>query len=90
MSWPIGIALYIVIWWSTLFAVLSVGLRTQEEHGEIVPGTPASAPFHFRMLRVFVINTIVACVVFAGVWIVIRYNLIGLPDIPGTVPAGAH
>ena len=88
MSWPIAIALYFVIWWVTLFAVLPIGLRTQAEAGEVVPGTPESAPSVFRAVRVVVINTIVASVVFGIVWVVIRYNLIDLPDIPGSVPAG--
>jgi predicted secreted protein len=88
MSWPIAIALYFVIWWVTLFAVLPIGLKTQEEAGDVVPGTPEGAPSAFRALRVVVINTIVATTVFAIVWVVIRYNLIGLPDVPGIVPQG--
>ncbi len=39
MSLTFGLALYFIIWWTVLFAVLPFGVRTQGEAGEIVPGT---------------------------------------------------
>lgn len=68
MSVTLAIATYFVIWWTTLFAVLPIGLRTQEEHGEVVPGTPESAPQKARIGRLFLINTVVATVVFLLVY----------------------
>ncbi len=65
MSLTLALAIYVIIWWITLFAVLPIGLRTQEEAGDIVPGTPESAPATPRLLRVVAINTLVATVVFA-------------------------
>lgn len=72
MSLTLAIAIYFVIWWTTLFAVLPLGLRTQGEAGEVVPGTPESAPVAPRLARLFLINTALATVVFALVWIAIR------------------
>lgn len=66
MSVGLGLALYFMIWFLTLFVVLPFGVRTQGEAGEVVPGTPASAPAAPRLLRIFTINTIVASVVFAA------------------------
>ena len=51
MSITLGIAIYVVIWWTVLFAVLPIGVRTQGEDGVIVPGTPASAPTAPRELE---------------------------------------
>lgn len=76
MSLTLCLATYFVIWWITLFTVLPFGLRTQEEEGEIVPGTPESAPAKPRLLRTFLINSVVAAVVFAFVWVIITYGLI--------------
>ncbi len=64
MSTQLGIALYIMIWWITLFAVLPFGVRTQGEEGDVVPGTPASAPVRPRLLKAFLINTVVAAIAF--------------------------
>ncbi len=39
-----AIALYFVIWWISLFALLPVGVRSQAEAGEVVAGTEPGAP----------------------------------------------
>ena len=68
MDRVMAVAIYIFIWWIVLFAVLPFGVRTQAEEGDVVPGTPESAPAKPRILRIFVINTLVASVVFALVY----------------------
>jgi predicted secreted protein len=69
MNVTFAIAIYIVVWWTTLFMVLPFGVRTQEEAGEIVPGTPESAPARTRILRIMGINTVVATIVFAIIYL---------------------
>ncbi len=71
MTVALGLALYFIVWWTVLFAVLPWGLRTQEEEGEVVPGTPASAPAKPRLARLFAVNTLVATVVFVAFWVII-------------------
>ncbi|MCG7393913.1 DUF1467 family protein [Microvirga sp. ACRRW] len=39
-----GIALYFVIWWILLFAILPFGIRSQVETGEVVAGSEPGAP----------------------------------------------
>ena len=39
-----GIALYFVIWWIGLFAVLPFGVRSQAEAGDVAAGTEPGAP----------------------------------------------
>ena len=82
MSITFGLALYFIIWWTVLFAVLPIGLRTQDEAGEVVPGTPASAPAAPRLVRVFLITTLLAAVVFTMVWAVMHFRLIDLGATP--------
>ena len=91
MSITFGLAIYFVIWWTVLFAVLPFGVRTQGEAGEVVPGTPASAPVTPRLLRTFAITTVVAGAVFALVYTLVvgGFGDIGVyfPDptaLPGT------
>ncbi|HRD76212.1 MAG TPA: DUF1467 family protein [Hyphomicrobiaceae bacterium] len=80
MSIALGIALYFVIWWTVLFAVLPFGVRTQEEAGSVVPGTPESAPMAPKLKKVFLITTLVAAVVFAIVWTEVTYRVVGVLD----------
>jgi len=76
MSLTLGLALYFVIWWTTLFAVLPIGVRTQGEVGDVVPGTPESAPAKLRFWWVLWVNTLVAAIVFAIVWTAVVYDWI--------------
>ena len=78
MSVPFAIAIYVVIWWTVLFAILPIGVRTQGEDGAIVPGTPESAPTRPRLARVVLLTTLVSGVVFVGFWAAIRYGLVDL------------
>ncbi len=73
MRTSVAIATFFCIWFITLFAVLPFGVKTQDEAGSIVPGTPGSAPHSVRMFRVFLINTVVAAVVFAGVYALVEH-----------------
>jgi predicted secreted protein len=40
----VGLALYFVIWWILLFAVLPFGVRSQAEAGDVVRGSEPGAP----------------------------------------------
>lgn len=39
-----ALVLFAVIWFLALFIALPIGERSQSEAGDVVPGTPASAP----------------------------------------------
>jgi predicted secreted protein len=86
MSLALGFALYFMIWWLVLFAVLPFGVKTQEEAKDVVPGTPESAPSRFPMRKIFLANTVLATMVFGVVWLALDRNWLGtqLPveDIP--------
>ena len=71
-----GLALYFVIWWITLFAVLPFGIRSQEEAGEVVAGTEPGAPVLPGLLKKAVVTSLIAAVIFAGVWYVwVTYDI---------------
>jgi predicted secreted protein len=44
MSLATSIAIYFIIWWTVLFAVLPWGVRSQQESGAVAPGTDPGAP----------------------------------------------
>ncbi len=77
-----AVAIYIFIWWIVLFAVLPFGVHTQDEAGSVVPGTPGSAPAKVRIVRIFLINTLVASIVFALVYAAIVYKVITPETFP--------
>lgn len=71
MRTSVALATFFCLWFITLFAVLPFFAKTQDEAGEIVPGTSESAPHKINVLKVFCVNTVVAAVTFAGVYAVI-------------------
>jgi predicted secreted protein len=73
MRTSIAVATFFCLWFITLFAVLPFFAKTQDEAGEIVPGTPESAPHSINLWKVFLVNTIVAIVTFAIVYAVIAH-----------------
>jgi predicted secreted protein len=81
MSLATSIAIYFIIWWTVLFAVLPWGVRSQHESGAITPGSDPGAPAIPRLRRKLVWTTIVAALVFALWDVVYSYRLITLDDL---------
>ena len=81
MSIFTALAIYFVIWWVTLFAVLRWGVRSQHEAGEMTPGTDPGAPTLANVKLKLVWTTIVASVVFAAWFVVYFFRLITLDQI---------
>lgn len=66
------LVMFAVIWFMTLFVVLPIGLQTQGEAGEVVPGTQASAPANVNMKRKCLWVTLITIPIWAvSCWIII-------------------
>jgi predicted secreted protein len=78
MSIPTIIAIYFIIWWVVLFAVLPWGVHSQQESGEVAPGTEPGAPAIHLIWRKLLWTTITAAVVFAFFATAYRMNLLPL------------
>ena len=74
-----AIAIYFLIWWIVLFAVLPWGVRAQGEEG--VPGTDPGAPLVPHLRAKLVWTTLVAIAVFVICAYVYAYSLITLDDL---------
>ena len=59
MSWATGLMVYLVIWWTILFAVLPLGVKRIENPGR---GQDRGAPEAPQLLRKAVITSLVAAV----------------------------
>ncbi len=70
-------AIYFIIWWIMLFVILPFSGQTQDEAGEVVLGTVASAPAKQRILRLMVINTLASAAVFWAFWYATNYLGLG-------------
>ena len=83
MSLTFGVAIYFVIWWVLLFAILPWGIRTSEEAGEASdPGFADSAPHRPKLLPKILATTVVSAIVFAFIYAIMVHHIITLDDIP--------
>lgn len=81
MSLTTAIAVYFVLWWVVLFAVLPWGVRSQEESGVVAPGTDPGAPSLPRLGRKLVWTTLVSAVVFVLATALVHYRVVTLDNL---------
>jgi predicted secreted protein len=78
-----AIAIYFVLWWIVLFAVLPWGTTSPHELGhEVEPGHAQSAPVQPHLLVKFAVTTLVSAIIFAGVWWLVASGWVTLDNIP--------
>jgi predicted secreted protein len=88
MKWTSALAIYFIIWWTVLFAVLPLRVRNAGEAGEsVVGGNDAGAPVHHGLMWKAKVTTVVAAVVFALVYLAVSQGgiewlggLVGVPE----------
>ena len=66
MSWATGLMVYLVIWWTVLFAILPLGVKRVENPGR---GQEHGSPERPQLVRKAVITTIVAAVLWIGFFV---------------------
>ena len=87
MSFISIFAIYFILWWVVLFAMLPFGLKTQEEDGEVTLGTVPSAPKGAHMLGAVIRTTIVSGVIFGVFYVAVVYYGFSFDDIPRIGPS---
>jgi predicted secreted protein len=69
-----AIAIYFVVWWIVLFAILPIGVKNAHEAGETtLEGNEPGAPVEHQMGRKAIITTVVSAIVFAIIYVSIQY-----------------
>jgi predicted secreted protein len=75
MSKATDVAMFFLIWWVVLFAVLPWGVHSQHEGGEMAPGTDPGAPVIPRLGRKLAWTTLVAGLVFAAFYFILARHM---------------
>jgi predicted secreted protein len=82
MAWTTAAAIYFLIWWVVLFAVLPFGIRNPAEEGVTVEaGHDPGAPTALGMRKKLIWTTAITTVLFAVFWVVYTYRLVSLKDL---------
>jgi len=81
MTITTSIVFYMVVWTLTFFVINPLWQKSQSEHGDIVPGTPASAPVDAMVRKKAFWTTVWATGVFAVLFVVIEFDIVTLDDL---------
>lgn len=86
MTWFTGIIVYLLVWWTALFAVLPIGTRPDPE-GDPEAGGWRGVPQRPLLLRKLLGTTVLAGVIWLGIyglvesdWISFRSGWLALPE----------
>jgi predicted secreted protein len=72
------VAIYVLIWWLTFFAVLPFGVRSQQESGDFVGGTDPGAPAVHRVWIKVLYTSVISAAIFAVLYLVYTNDLLPL------------
>ena len=78
MGWFLGFVVFTLIWWTTLFCVLPLGVKPEDRSPE--EGGWRGAPSEPHMLRKVLITTAVSALIFGAVFWLIESDLISFRD----------
>ncbi len=85
MSTTTAIAVYFLIWWLVLFAVLPWGVRSQQESGEVIHGTDPGAPAIPKLKTKLIWTTVAATAIFATCYEVYVNRLVTLDGLAALI-----
>jgi predicted secreted protein len=84
MKWTSMLAIYFIMWWIVLFAVLPFGVKNAAEAGEAVDGgNDAGAPVTHGLAWKAVVTTVVTTAVFAVFYVAMTTGIFETLDLPG-------
>ncbi len=78
MNWVSGIVLYIIIWWTALFAVLPIGTRPVARADDATGWR--GAPERPRLLMKMIVTTVVSGVIWLAAYWVIASDYLSFRD----------
>jgi len=76
-----AIVLYCLIWAILFFMINPLRQTSQQEDGEVVPGSAPSAPIDAMVKKKVILTTVIATVVFVAAYVAIENRWITLDDV---------
>ena len=74
---------YMVVWWTVLFAVLPFGSKTYAEAGiEVTDGGDPGAPVDPKLKRKCITTTWISALIHLGLVAMLHYHVIDLAKLP--------
>lgn len=81
MSLTGGLVLYATLWFLVMFLLLPIGHQSQDEAGQVVPGTPVGAPMRPMMGRKALWAALIAAALVGGIWLFLNSGIVTRQDM---------
>ncbi len=78
MSILTGVMVYVLVWWMVMFCVLPLNIQSIIKPTD---GTMPGAPVNPDIKHKVILTTLVSCVVWLAIYLIIRADLISFRDI---------
>ena len=79
------VAIYLVVWWTVLFAVLPWGVQSHHEAGvDPKDGGDPGAPVNPMLKKKFLQTTVIAAGIFVVLWVIVYFKLVTIPPLART------
>lgn len=75
-----GLVVYLIAWWTVLFAILPRGVQGQYETGDVVAGSEPGAPVNPRLKQKAWLTTVVTAAIWLVYFVIVEFRLIDLGD----------
>lgn len=73
MGWVTGIVVYLLLWWLVFFCTLPIAIESTEDDGS---GNDIGAPRRHHLLAKAIATTIIAAILFVGVYYFVDADII--------------
>ncbi len=82
-----GIVVFLLIWWMVFFTTLPLGVRSQQEEGDVVPGSEPGAPRDPRLKWKMALTTTISSALWLVYFVAFEFGFVSLELFPGAPPA---
>ena len=76
-----GLVLFATLFFLVMFLLLPIGHRSQEEAGQVAPGTPVGAPERPLLGRKAIWAAVIAAAIVGGIWLFLDAGFITRQDM---------
>jgi len=85
VGWFLGFVVYALIWWTALFCVLPIGVRP-DTSVDLAAGGWRGTPSNLNLGRKLLGTTVLAAILWIGVYVLIESDLISFRDTWLAIP----
>tara|TARA_Y100001958_G_C21027626_1_gene401826 strand:+ start:109 stop:354 length:246 start_codon:yes stop_codon:yes gene_type:complete len=74
-----SLVIYVILWWIVFFAVLPIDVNREKKAN--IKGSDSGAPENPKILKKFILSTLISSLIFTIIYILVRYELLNIRNL---------